>query len=86
MIKENIPDAEISYYNSYTDLLSALKADKIDGFAADEPLVKYMMIEDDSVDYLKDKMDEAIKNSTIKEEIDRKMVNEILLNARKQFN
>ena len=35
---------------------------------------------------LKDKMDEAIKNSTIKEEIDRKMVNEILLNARKQFN
>ena len=58
MIKENIPDAEISYYNSYTDLLSALKADKIDGFAADEPLVKYMMIEDDSVDYLKDKMDD----------------------------
>jgi hypothetical protein len=35
---------------------------------------------------LKDEMDEAIKNSTIKEEIDRKMVNEILLNARKQFN
>ena len=35
---------------------------------------------------LKDKMDEAIKNSTIKEEINRNMVNEILLNARKQFN
>jgi hypothetical protein len=35
---------------------------------------------------LKDKMDEAIKNSTIKEDIDQKMVNEILLNARKQFN
>ena len=35
---------------------------------------------------LKDEMDEAIKNSTIKEEIDRNMVNEILLNARKQFN
>lgn len=35
---------------------------------------------------LKDKMDEAIKNSTIKEEIDPNMVNDILLKARKQFN
>ena len=58
MIKENIPDAEISYYNSYTDLLQALKANIIDGFAADEPMVKYMMTEDSAVDYLKDKMDD----------------------------
>ena len=35
---------------------------------------------------LKDEMDKAIESSTIKDEIDRNMVNEILLNARKQFN
>ena len=57
MVKDNIPDAEISYYNSYTDLLSALKANIIDGFAGDEPIVKYMMVEDSSVDYIKDYMD-----------------------------
>ncbi|MBQ4311149.1 MAG: transporter substrate-binding domain-containing protein, partial [Oscillospiraceae bacterium] len=58
MISENIPDAQISYYNSYTDLLSALKAGIIDGFAADEPMIKYMMTEDSSVDYIKDYMDD----------------------------
>lgn len=58
MIKENIPDADISYYNSYTDLLSALKAGIIDGFAADEPMIKYMMAEDSAVDYLRDYMDD----------------------------
>ncbi|MBQ4485536.1 MAG: ABC transporter permease subunit [Oscillospiraceae bacterium] len=58
MIKENIPGAEISYYNSYTDLLSALKSGIIDGFAADEPMVKYMMIEDSSVAYLHEYMDD----------------------------
>ena len=35
---------------------------------------------------LKDEMDAAIENSTIKEEIDPRMVNEILLEARKEFN
>ena len=58
MIKENIPDAEINYYNSYTDLLSALKAGIIDGFAADEPMVKYMMTEESAVDYLRDYLDD----------------------------
>ena len=61
MVKDNIPDAEISYYNSYTDLLSALKANIIDGFAGDEPIVKYMMVEDSSVDYIKDYMKEFFK-------------------------
>lgn len=35
---------------------------------------------------LKDVMDKAIENSTIKDDIDPKMVNDLLLNARKQFN
>jgi hypothetical protein len=35
---------------------------------------------------LKDEMDKAIESSTIKDEIDSNMVNDILLKARKQFN
>ena len=35
---------------------------------------------------LKDEMDKAIENSTIKEEIDVRFVNDILLKARKEFN
>ncbi len=54
MAKEYFPDSEISYYNTNTDLLTALKAGIIDAFIGDEPIVKYMMIEDSSVTYLKD--------------------------------
>ncbi len=57
MAKEYFPDSEISYYNTNTDLLTALKAGIIDAFIGDEPLVKYMMIEDGSVTYLKDFLD-----------------------------
>ena len=35
---------------------------------------------------LKDEMDKAIENSTIKDDIDPKMVNDILLKARTEFN
>ena len=35
---------------------------------------------------LKDEMDKAIESSTIKDEIDSNMVNDILLKARKEFN
>ena len=35
---------------------------------------------------LKDEMDKAIENSTIKDEIDREKVNELLLNLREKFN
>ena len=34
---------------------------------------------------LKDEMDKAIENSTIKEEIDTRFINDILLKARKEF-
>ena len=58
MVKEKLPKANISYFNSYTDLLSALKAGTIDAFATDEPIVKNMMIEESQVDYLNDYMND----------------------------
>ena len=53
-----IPDAQVSYFNSYTDLELALTTGKIDAFAADEPIVRYMMAADDRLTYLDEYMDD----------------------------
>ncbi len=56
IISQHIPDAKISYFNSYTDMIAALGTHKIDGFGVDEAALKNMMAEDDSVDYVKEYM------------------------------
>ena len=38
-IKTHYPDASISYYNSLSDIIAALKNDKIDAFPGNEPVV-----------------------------------------------
>ncbi|MBQ9605374.1 MAG: ABC transporter permease subunit [Firmicutes bacterium] len=58
MTQSHIPDAQISYFNTYTDLVGALLTDKIDGFAADEPVAKCMMAEDPRISYIKDYLEE----------------------------
>ena len=40
-----IPDITLSYYNSQTDVLAALRAHKIDAWATDETIPKFMMME-----------------------------------------
>ncbi|MBO6230746.1 MAG: ABC transporter permease subunit [Ruminiclostridium sp.] len=57
IVKASIPDADICYFNSYTDMLMALNAGSIDAFGGDEPIVKYMMNEYSSVAYLSQYMD-----------------------------
>ena len=56
-IKLNLPNAKIKYFNSYGDMVAALDAGKIDGFCADEPVLRYMMIHNDRVAYLPDFME-----------------------------
>ena len=56
-IKSNLPDAKISYYMSWGDMLAALKSGKIDAFCADEPVVRSMMMETDAVAMLPEKLD-----------------------------
>ncbi|MBQ7264914.1 MAG: ABC transporter permease subunit [Firmicutes bacterium] len=58
MTQKHIPNAEISYFNNYTDLVGALLTDKIDAFAVDEPVAKCMMSEDPRISYIKDYMEE----------------------------
>lgn len=52
ILKEKIESAIPSYYNSYSDLISALKSGKIDGFLTDEPLAKEMIKNNDGIEYL----------------------------------
>jgi len=56
-IEANIPDAKISYYSSYGDILTALLTGKIDGFCVDEPVLRYMMLNSDGVSYLQERME-----------------------------
>ena len=56
IISINLPNANINYFNSYTDMLAALGTHKIDGFGVDEAAIKNMMAEDNSVDYVKEYM------------------------------
>lgn len=58
IVKENIKKANILYYNSYSDQISALKSGKIDGFLTDEPLAKEIIKENDSLKILDEKLTE----------------------------
>ena len=43
---ENLPHSKIQYYNTYPDLVSALKTHKIEGFLVDAPVLELMAAED----------------------------------------
>ena len=51
-ILANIPNAKISYFSSYGDMLAALNSGRLDAFCADEPVVRYMMTTSDTVTHL----------------------------------
>ena len=57
IVLETLPDAKISYFNSYPDMAAALKARKIDGFPGDEPVLQLMASEDSKIRILADRMD-----------------------------
>ena len=52
-----LPEAKISYFNSYPDMAAALEANKIDGFPGDEPVLRMMAAEDDKLTVLDETMD-----------------------------
>lgn len=49
---EQFPDAQLLYFNNMSDLLTALKSGKIDAYLYDEPVVIYIMGEDDGITYI----------------------------------
>lgn len=46
---DRLPDAEVSWFNTVSDMVAALKAGKIDAFTADEPVVRLCVAEDDAL-------------------------------------
>ncbi|MCR5099561.1 MAG: transporter substrate-binding domain-containing protein [Lachnospiraceae bacterium] len=57
MVQQKLPDAKTSWYNNQTDLLIALDTDKIDAFPADEPVMRYIMGENDMLTYVPEYLD-----------------------------
>ena len=58
ILNKKVTSAKASYYNSYSDQISALKAGKIDGFLTDEPLAKEILKENDGLKILDEKLTE----------------------------
>ena len=57
IVLNSLPDAQISYFNSFPDMEAALKARKIDGFPGDEPVLLLMAAEDSQIRILEDRLD-----------------------------
>ena len=57
IVKQSLPQAQISYFNSYSDMAAALEANKIDAFPGDEPVLRLMAAENDKLVILDDRMD-----------------------------
>ena len=57
IVLETLPDAKVSYFNSYPDMAAALEANKIDAFPGDEPVIRLMAAENDELAVLEDRMD-----------------------------
>ena len=58
VVRERLPDAQISYFNSYTDMVAAVETYKIDGFPGDEPPMRLLVAENDRLMLL----DEALES------------------------
>ena len=50
-VKKHYPDAQISYFSNISDMITALKAGKIDAFPEDEPKVKQIARHDSAITY-----------------------------------
>ncbi len=53
-----LPDAQLSYYNSIPDMVTALQAQKIDGFPCDEPILFAIMRENSRITLINESMDD----------------------------
>lgn len=44
-----LPDIEVGYYNTQTDCMAALRTQKVDFWATDEPIARFMLISNDDL-------------------------------------
>lgn len=57
IVKEALPEAQISYFNAYSDMVAAIEANKIDAFPGDEPVLRLMAAENNKLMLLDDRLD-----------------------------
>ena len=63
--EERFPEAELCYFTNEVDLLSALRADKIDAYASAEAMVRYMMAENRDLTCLDEWLGEGMQVGAI---------------------
>ena len=51
-VAKNLPHSKVHYYNTYPDLVAALKTRKIEGFLVDYPVLALMAAEDNSLTFI----------------------------------
>ena len=57
LVKEKIPDAKIRYFNTYSDMVTALESGKVDALCLDEPVIRYIIASEHSqIIYLDEKL------------------------------
>lgn len=54
---DSLPNAKISYFNSYTDMVEALLSNKIDAYPADEPVARLIVAENSGLKVLEDPLE-----------------------------
>ena len=59
-VEKQFPQAELSYFNTHSDLLEALRQDKIDAFADSDIIIRYMMIENSDLTYFDEHLTESV--------------------------
>ena len=64
-IEKEIPGAELSYFNSVPDLLTAARQGKIDAFSATDQIIRYLMTENDDLTYLDEPLTEIMYTGVI---------------------
>lgn len=60
--RERFPDADLFYYDTSTDMLTALRTGKIDAFAEADALVRYMMGENPDLTCLEEYLKGACRH------------------------
>ncbi|MBR5089172.1 MAG: transporter substrate-binding domain-containing protein, partial [Ruminiclostridium sp.] len=57
IVNDKLPDANIMYYNTYADMMTAVSVGKLDAACLDEPIARYIMNEYSGVTYIKEPLD-----------------------------
>ena len=57
IVRRRLPDVTFSYYNTYSDMVAAMRSGKIAAFACDEPVLRTIMAENSQVTMMPEYLD-----------------------------